>query len=152
MPVRDKKPNNKVVRMDIYSEKEGESSDSRSQSKLASGFTRSERSQKLLEESHSGLQEQVIKSDKQKNELVQRLNESLLELDKLNGEKRALHEKLIEQTKFVRDLNRETNGASVEDLNSLMKDESRSVLQKSKTENKQLQELVSQAQHDRQEL
>ena len=43
VPVRDKKAtNNRVVRMDIY--QDNESSNSRSQSKLASGFMRSERS------------------------------------------------------------------------------------------------------------
>ena len=39
-----------------------------------------------------------------------RLNESLLDLDRLNEEKRKIHDKLIDQMTFVRDLNKACGG------------------------------------------
>ena len=56
--------------------------------------------------------------------MIRRLNESLLNLDKLNEEKRKLHDKLIEQMKFVRDLHKETGGdAAGDDVGSFVSDE-----------------------------
>lgn len=46
----------------------------------------------------------------EKNALNRRLNESLLDLDRLNEEKRKIHDKLIDQMTFVRDLNKACGG------------------------------------------
>jgi len=70
--------------------------------------------------------------------LIQRLNESLLHLDKLNQEKNQLSNKLIEQIKFVRDLQRETGKA--EDLNDVVNENMKEDLRKEKEIGQKLRE------------
>ena len=52
-----------------------------------------------------------------KESLIKQLNESLLKLDHLNEDKRKVHEKLLEQIKFCRDLQK---AAGSGDLNSMI--------------------------------
>ena len=51
---------------------------------------------------------QLNSLESEKLQLIQRLNDSLMHLDRLNQEKSSLSEKLIDQIKFVRDLQKET--------------------------------------------
>ena len=44
--------------------------------------------------------------ENEKTELIQKLNEALIRLDHLNEDKRELSDRLVEQIKFVRDLER----------------------------------------------
>jgi hypothetical protein len=52
--------------------------------------------------------------------LIKRLNDSLFDLDRLNEEKRKVHDRLVEQIAFVKDLHKATEGASTDDLNSIV--------------------------------
>lgn len=63
---------------------------------------RSQRQVQSMIKDQFDLDAQRIETDKLL--LVKRLNEHLLQLDKLNEEKRTLSQKLIDQIRFVRDL------------------------------------------------
>ena len=61
------------------------------------------RSQRAVEmRIKDGFDEGVNEIENDKFALIKRLNEHLLELDKMNEEKRTLSTQLIEQIKFVR--------------------------------------------------
>ena len=69
-------------------------------------FFRSQRSVAMrIKDSY---EEQVQKLETDKLQLIQKLNDALVQLDRLNQEKAQTSEKLIEMLKFVRDMQRET--------------------------------------------
>ena len=58
---------------------------------------------------------QIRAIEEEKTVLIQKLNKALIKLDKQNQTKRELGEKLLEQVKFVRDLQRAaSNGDDIE--------------------------------------
>lgn len=70
--------------------------------------------------SHDSPEDHVLDLQEQKTELIKRLNEGLMQLDGINEEKRKMHDSLLEQIKFVRDLHAATGGDSGSDLNNLI--------------------------------
>ena len=70
--------------------------------KLADGFVRSKRNQALRMKGEILNQIQTIQDEKVA--LIQKLNNALVALDKMNSTKKEIGNKLLEQVKFVRDL------------------------------------------------
>lgn len=79
--------------------------------------------------------------------LIQKLNDSLVQLDKLNQEKAQMSNKLIEIMKFVRDLQRETSKG--DDLNAVVNDDLKCELRQIKEESHQLREELKLAEMER---
>ena len=75
--------------------------------KLADGFVRSKRN--LAMRVKDNLENQMDEVEQEKIELVQRLNDALIRLDKVNSSKRELSNELVEKIKFVRDLQKATH-------------------------------------------
>lgn len=75
-------------------------------------------------------EDQVNVLETDKLSLIQRLNDSLVQLDRLNQERGGLSNKLIEMLKFVRDMQRETQKG--EDLSGVVNDDLRSELRAEK--------------------
>lgn len=69
-------------------------------------FFRSQRSVAMRIKDSYEVQVQKLETDKL--QLIQKLNDALVQLDRLNQEKSQISEKLIEMLKFVRDMQRET--------------------------------------------
>lgn len=70
--------------------------------KIADGFVRSRRTTELRVKDE--LRANVANLEEEKTNLIQKMNKALIQLDKVNEVKRELGEKLLEQIKFVRDL------------------------------------------------
>ena len=70
--------------------------------KFADGFIRSKRNTEMRVKSQ--LMDQINTIEEEKTALIQKMNKALIQLDKQNSTKRELGEKLLEQVKFVRDL------------------------------------------------
>ena len=63
--------------------------------KIADGFVRSKRNQSMMPDDDDP-EERVLHLQKEKGDLIKRLNDSLMELDVLNEEKRKIHDTLLE--------------------------------------------------------
>ena len=113
--------------------------------KIADGFVRSKRNQSMIPD--DGPEERVLTLQKEKGDLIRRLNDSLMELDVLNEEKRKIHDSLIEQTKFVRDLDAATGGG--DDLNGLVSLDIKLAHKKEKALHKQLDAQLQKAELER---
>ncbi|CDW80517.1 UNKNOWN [Stylonychia lemnae] len=108
-------------------------------------FFRSQRSVAMRIKDTYENQVQILETDKL--QLIQKLNDSLLQLDKLNQEKATLSNELIEILKFVRDMQRETQKG--EDLGGVVSDELRSELRSEKELSHQLKEDLKAAELER---
>ena len=85
------------------------------QEKFAAGFVRSERNVQMRVKDK--IQEQRQEIEEAKTALMQKLNKALVKLDKVNSQKRELGNQLLEQVKFVRDLQAATsNGDDIEGI------------------------------------
>lgn len=58
--------------------------------KIADGFVRSNRNLAMMPD--VGPSDRIVNLQQEKGDLIKRLNDSLLELDKLNEEKRKIHD------------------------------------------------------------
>ena len=78
--------------------------------------------------------------EKEKDQLIQKLNDALMRLDTLNQSKREISSKLLEQIQFVRDLQKATGEAGMDDLNSIVSDQYKNEYNREKELHKQLEE------------
>ena len=90
--------------------------------------------------------------DNQKLDLIQRLNKKLMELDRVNEDKRSLNDQLLKQIKFVREMQTQlgtddnTNVADIIDKNS------EELLREEKRRGVQLREQVKELDLERKEI
>ena len=103
--------------------------------KIADGFVRSKRNQQLRVKGEVLDQIQTIREEK--IELIQKLNNALIKLDKMNSSKKDIGNKLLEQVKFVRDLQRAA--ANGDDISGIVSIQMKSDFQREKDLNKQYQ-------------
>ena len=102
--------------------------------KIAEGFVRSKRNLAMRAKDNidNGLSE--IEGDRDK--LHEKLNQALIRLDTLSNSKKEMQEKLVEQIKFVRDLQKATGGAGIDDLNTILSSRAREEYKREKQLNK----------------
>lgn len=85
--------------------------------------------------------------------LIQKLNDALVQLDKLNQEKLSLSNKLIELLKFIREISRETQKADgVEALGGVVSQQVRDELRQEKERTHHIKEELKRAELERMRL
>ena len=115
-----------------------ESEETKKEQKLADGFIRSKRN--LAMRARDQVDGTIQTLEHEKEQLVERLNENLLKLDQLQVNKRELSGKLAEQMQFVRDLQKATGGAGLEDLNTIVEDQIKNEYHREQELNSHLQD------------
>ena len=113
--------------------------------KIADGFVRSKRNQQLRVKGEVFDQIQTIREEK--IELIQKLNNALIKLDKMNSSKKDIGNKLLEQVKFVRDLQRAA--ANGDDISGIVSIQMKSDFQREKDLNRRLQEELKKCEQER---
>ena len=80
-------------------------------------------------------------------DLIQKLNKALVKLDKLNSHKKEIGNKLLEQVKFVRDLQRAA--ANGDDIGGIVSIQMKSDFKREKELNARLQEELRRCEQER---
>ena len=106
----------------------------------------------MMMPANDSTEDRIFDLQEQKSALIQRLNEGLMELDGINEEKRKLNDSLLEQIKFVRDLQAATGGVSGADLNSMVSAEFKLQFNKEKALHKQLESQLLRAEQERAQM
>ena len=115
------------------------------ENKLADGFVRSKRNQQLRVKGEILTQIQTLEQEKM--DLIQKLNKALVKLDKLNSHKKEIGNKLLEQVKFVRDLQRAA--ANGDDIGGIVSIQMKSDFKREKELNARLQEELRRCEQER---
>ena len=113
--------------------------------KMADGFIRSKRSTDLCAKQELLLQTRSM--EEAKTNLIQKLNKALIQLDKQNEVKRELNDKLLEQVRFVRDL--QIAASKGEDIGSIVSDQMKSDFQREKELSDRLKEELAHCEKER---
>ena len=90
---------------------------------------------------------QIRAIEEEKTVLIQKLNKALIKLDKQNQTKRELGEKLLEQVKFVRDLQRAASNG--DDIEGVVSTQMKSDFQREKELNFRLKEELQRCEKER---
>ena len=90
---------------------------------------------------------QIRAIEEEKTVLIQKLNKALIKLDKQNQSKRELGEKLLEQVKFVRDLQRAASNG--DDIEGVVSTQMKSDFQREKELNFRLKEELQRCEKER---
>ena len=87
--------------------------------------------------------------EQEKTQLQQKVNEALIKLKRFNEKKSEMSHKLAEQMQFVRDLQKATGLAGLEDLNTIASSELQDEYKKEKALHKQLEQQLTTAEQER---
>ena len=90
---------------------------------------------------------QIRAIEEEKTVLIQKLNKALIKLDKQNQTKRELGEKLLEQVKFVRDLQRAASNG--DDIEGVVSTQMKTDFQREKELNFRLKEELQRCEKER---
>ena len=85
--------------------------------------------------------------EEEKTALIQKMNKALIKLDKQNSTKRELGEKLLEQVKFVRDL--QIAASKGDDIGGVISDQLKSDFQREKELNERLKAELQRCEKER---
>lgn len=139
--------NNPLGRL-MASGKKKDDTPPKEEERFADGFVRSQRNTEMRIKSE--LLSQISVVEEEKTNLIQKLNNVLIKLDKQNQSKRDLSEKLLEQVKFVRDL--QIAASKGEDIGGVISDQLKSDFQREKELNERLKLELQKCEKERMRL